>query len=67
MKDTRSTPRMLQAVDLSMPIALATLIESSRFTDVERNLYNGFAFQRLETGRQELQRLAQTGMKPASG
>jgi hypothetical protein len=58
---------MLQAVDLSMPIALATLIESSRFTDVERNLYNGFAFNRLETARQELQRLAQTGIKPESG
>jgi hypothetical protein len=64
---SHSTPRMLQAVDLSMPIALAALIEASRFTDVERRRYNGFALRRLESAREELHRLAQTGTKPASG
>jgi hypothetical protein len=59
-------PRRLQAVDLSMPTALAALIESSRLTDAERFLYNGFALQRLETARQELQRLTKAGTTPGA-
>jgi hypothetical protein len=59
--------RRLELVDLSMPLALATLIESSRFTDAERRLYNGFALQRLEHAQQQLQCLAKAGMTPAPG
>lgn len=61
------TPSRLDVVDLSMPLALAALIESSRFTDAERRVYNGLALQRLEHAQQQLQRLAKAGMKPAPG
>jgi hypothetical protein len=61
------TPRRLQAVDLSMPAALATLIELRGLTDRERHLYNGFTLRRLEIASQELQRLAQAGTKTAAG
>lgn len=60
-------PRRLQAVDLSMPAALATLIELRGLTDRERHLYNGFALRRLEMASQELQRLAQARTKTGAG
>lgn len=60
-------PRRLQAVDLSMPAALATLIELRGLTDRERHMYNGFALRRLEMASQELQRLAQARTKTGAG
>jgi hypothetical protein len=60
-------PREHEAVDLSRPVALAALIESSLITDAERHLYNGFALRRLEIARHELKRLGQAGTKPAAG
>lgn len=67
MMQANPTPRRLDAVDLSLPIALGALIESRRLTDAERHLYNGFALRRFETAHRELQRLTQAGTKPAAG
>jgi len=59
------TRSRLDTVDLSMPVALAALIESRRLTDSERHLYIGFALSRIEAAHQESQRLVQAGTKPA--